>query len=56
MGLLVGTRKAKPTIEIVMAPNVSTVDSSKAAMKFCRECGAKIPRESKHCEECGTRL
>jgi len=24
--------------------------------KFCRFCGAKIPRESKFCEECGKRL
>jgi len=21
--------------------------------KFCRRCGAKIPRDSKYCEECG---
>ena len=25
-------------------------------LKFCRECGAKIPRDSMFCEECGTRL
>ena len=24
--------------------------------KFCRECGAEIPRESKYCEKCGVRL
>ncbi len=24
--------------------------------KFCRECGAKIPRDSMFCEECGTKL
>ena len=24
--------------------------------KFCRECGAKIPRDSTYCEKCGTRL
>ena len=24
--------------------------------RFCRECGAKIPRDSKFCEECGTEL
>ena len=29
--------------------------SSKSA-KFCRKCGAKIPRDSVYCEECGTRL
>ncbi len=26
------------------------------ATKFCRKCGAKIPRDSDFCEECGTRL
>jgi len=25
-------------------------------MKFCRECGAKIPRDSMFCEECGAAL
>jgi membrane protease subunit (stomatin/prohibitin family) len=25
-------------------------------MKFCRNCGAKIPKESKFCESCGTNL
>jgi len=24
--------------------------------KFCRECGAKIPKDSRYCEECGRRL
>ena len=24
--------------------------------RFCRECGAKIPRDSIYCEECGTTL
>jgi len=24
--------------------------------KFCRSCGAKIPKESKFCESCGTNL
>jgi len=24
--------------------------------KFCRECGAKIPRDSGFCEECGSKL
>jgi len=27
-----------------------------ADMKFCRNCGAKIPKESKFCESCGTNL
>jgi hypothetical protein len=29
---------------------------SSALTKFCRKCGAKIPRDSEFCEECGTRL
>jgi len=31
-------------------------DSVNASTKFCRFCGAKIPRDSKFCEECGTSL
>jgi len=27
-----------------------------SAMMFCRECGARIPRTSKHCSECGANL
>jgi len=27
-----------------------------ASVKFCRNCGAKIARDSKFCEECGTQL
>jgi len=30
--------------------------SAPAGMKFCRNCGAKIPKESKFCEACGTNL
>jgi len=26
------------------------------SMKFCRFCGAKIPRDSKFCEECGAKV
>jgi hypothetical protein len=26
------------------------------SLKFCRECGAKIPRDSMFCEQCGKRL
>jgi hypothetical protein len=30
--------------------------ASVSTSKFCRYCGAKIPRQSKFCEECGNRL
>ncbi len=30
--------------------------TQKEASKFCRKCGAKIPRDSEYCEECGARL
>ena len=29
---------------------------AKSNMKFCRECGAKIPRDSVFCQECGAAL
>jgi DNA helicase-4 len=31
-------------------------DKNSERKMFCRECGAKIPRDSMFCEECGTRL
>lgn len=31
-------------------------DIAKEATKFCRKCGAKIPRDSRFCEECGAGL
>jgi ribosomal protein L40E len=39
---------------ITMQPEV-TSKSSKTTM-FCKECGAKIPRDSDFCEECGSKL
>jgi len=33
-----------------------TNDEIAPATMFCRECGKKIPRESKYCEECGAKL
>jgi membrane protease subunit (stomatin/prohibitin family) len=39
------------------APPVPPVPAAPAAdIKFCRECGAKIPKTSKFCPECGTNL
>jgi len=33
-----------------------TLQAPEGATKFCRHCGAKIPRDSKFCEECGSQL
>jgi len=41
--------EAQPKTE--QAPAAAT-----AGVKFCRNCGAKIPKESKFCESCGTNL
>lgn len=38
-------------------PIVKSNEVSKSqATKYCRFCGAKIPRDSNHCEECGMKL
>jgi len=44
-------------------PNVKLVakiddqqESKRAITKFCRECGAKIPRDSTFCEKCGANI
>jgi hypothetical protein len=33
-----------------------TNDEIAPATMFCRECGKKIPKESKYCKECGAKL
>jgi ribosomal protein L40E/DNA-directed RNA polymerase subunit RPC12/RpoP len=35
---------------------VQVMSSTEPPMMFCRECGAKIPRDSKFCKECGAKL
>ena len=42
--------------QVVEAPTTSEPASSSKKTKFCRECGASIPRDSKYCEECGASL
>lgn len=46
------TRAAKPAPVPLSARTVVPVLS----IKFCRECGVKIPRDSIYCEECGKKL
>ena len=43
--------KAETQPKTEPAPSAAAGD-----MKFCRNCGAKIPKESKFCESCGTNL
>jgi ribosomal protein L40E len=44
---------------VISAPPLSvvpSVEAKQAETKFCRKCGAKIPRDSVFCEECGAKL
>jgi len=43
--------KAETQPKAGMPPATAAAD-----MKFCRNCGAKIPMQSKFCESCGTNL
>jgi RNA polymerase subunit RPABC4/transcription elongation factor Spt4 len=51
---------AVPASKAAMEPKQETKPSRESARsvstKFCRYCGAKIPRQSKFCEECGKAL
>jgi len=42
----------------VMRQGVSRepVEETSTSMMYCRECGARIPRDSKFCKECGAKL
>jgi hypothetical protein len=47
---------AEPTAKPQPSVNGRQVADVVKPTKFCRECGANIPRDSKYCEKCGTRL
>jgi len=52
------TRKDRPAGALPTQP-IGVVAAERKEMvstKYCRECGAKIPRDSTYCEECGARL
>jgi hypothetical protein len=51
VGILLYNRRKK-SVKTTMKPTPAKAVGS----KFCRECGAEIPRESKFCEECGKKL
>jgi hypothetical protein len=49
-------RPSQPPPAKAIEPESSKLTSQGLSTKFCRACGAKIPRDSIFCEECGTRL
>jgi ribosomal protein L40E len=50
------TIKLEPLEIATERPGTARVPQKSEPMKFCRECGAKIPRDSVYCEECGAKL
>jgi hypothetical protein len=60
------TQKTQPrAIDVLTSSSTSITQRSlrpsgalarTSSTRFCRECGAKIPRDSRYCEECGTSL
>lgn len=54
----VGFLRPAPKVEpaIIQQETEPQKVATKSGMKFCRECGAKIPRDSVFCEECGSKL
>ena len=46
----------EPTAKPQQSVNGRQVADVVKPTKFCRECGAKIPRDSTYCEECGANL
>ena len=63
------TRRSKTKVETIareperqvtemaeIKESAEPIAESKKTTMFCRECGAKIPRDSTYCEECGTKL
>lgn len=56
----VGAKKAAEATEQTTPSTTPTVSQQASAIspstKFCRKCGAKIPRDSVFCEECGSEL
>jgi len=51
-GLLL-RRQATGAPEVKAAETAQVMPKTEPSMMFCRECGAKITRDSKFCKECG---
>jgi ribosomal protein L40E len=50
------TNKLWVAMRSIPEPQVSLAEPPDRETKFCRKCGAKIPRDSIFCEECGAKL
>jgi ribosomal protein L40E len=48
--------RQQQTINQTLDTPKTSLQTKRAATKYCRECGAKIPRDSKFCEECGMNI
>jgi len=46
----------QPTVPTTTPSVAQQAPATSPPTKFCRACGAKIPRDSIYCEECGTSL
>ena len=55
-GKIAGIRKEARVPARPSPPMGATSPAMIPQRKFCRECGAKVPRDSMYCEECGSRL
>jgi len=54
---LQANQPVRPGFETIKKPPELAKEATKIRpTKFCRQCGAKTPRESTFCEECGTKL
>jgi ribosomal protein L40E len=49
-------RFLEPTAPAATPSTAQQVPATSPPTKFCRHCGAKIPRNSAYCEECGEKL
>lgn len=52
----VATGAAKTSTQVQPSAQPQRPAPPTGAAKFCRNCGAQIPLDSKFCEKCGTRL
>jgi ribosomal protein L40E len=60
---LIRPKTAKPNLHqpitqtsALTQPSIVETSRTSSVFKFCRECGAKMPRDSIFCEECGTKF
>jgi ribosomal protein L40E len=56
IALVIASTKSVPAQPSLQPAAAAEPPAELAMSKFCRYCGAKIPRDSKFCEECGKKL